>query len=1177
MALNSKTNLHVVDIIGEGPIEGLTKNRNSIFLDETEVPGKRAGTYDFEFKDGMPKQPPFSDQTAFKDNVTTLIDVGVQVGANYSETVDAESKVTDRDYGQGVVVRTITDSFVDDIQLIFTVPKLYCQGMEGLAKGQLFFAQIKFEVAVQGSKGGYQPIDLLTTDGTTDGNIIKGISTSNYQIKTQPIKLDERKFGNGPYNIRVRKKRFKNREDAFEVQINDFEDISKKTPLANTRADTLIWSSIIARKNVKINYANTACIASSIDSELFNTLPKRAYQVRGLKVKIPSNATPRADGSLEYNNTIPFDGQLKDGLHWTTCPICCFYDMLTNARYGAGDFIDAANVSWIDLIELSKYANELINKDFSNPAAGTEPRFAINTVIGSRADAYNVLQDLASVFRGMIYWKSDTVQVAADHGNLDGSVLDPVHVFNNSSVVGGGFEYSGSSLKTRSTRVTVRYNDPDNFYKPDHVIIENRALIDKYGFQERDVVAFGCTSKYQAQRMGRWILTSEEVDGNIVSFSVGLEGLAVLPGQIFAVSDAMRQGARLAGRVAGAEFDFVIGDQTITLPSGSNNVLTVVLPDGTVEAKPISSVVGTRINVSSPFSQIPADDAVYTISNNSVENQKFRCLSVGEGEGGVYVITGVQHVDNVYSVVEGKDSQLDFADISIFDEKPNAPTDLQVTFAEISQNDNTVNRTTFSWSRGLEATAVKFKVRYRVGSGNDIEAETTNTYINIDGLPVGATFFGQVKSVGPAPNNKESVFATLTVAIGSPDISTGVDGLTSQTLPPDPENVTIEAVGKDQAVLRWNVPSIGGNILNLTAVVRHSDKTSTTNPASWADGSLLRTVEARAGYVSLPLIEGTYLVKFETKTGIRSQNAIIAIINLPDGIPRFNLEVINEHQDPFEFQGQKDGVYYNDDLDGLVLGGDAFLDDISGTFDNLTSVDFIGTQNASGVYHFAKTLDLGAKYSILLKRRLLMRGIYTSDLIDSRTELINNWTDFDGLVPDDTNVSVYFRKTDNASVDEYQVTEDGFSLQLEDASKIKLNSNLEFEDWIPLENGNYVGRQFQFKAELETFHPDQTPLIDQLGCLIQLERRVESSQLIYSGEGTKDVAFEYPFYVDADTKVAVSIVAYDMQTDDYFEMSEATATGFSVTFKTSFDGDQVVSRRFRYTATGYGTLQPTTP
>jgi len=1175
MALNSTTNLYFVDLICEGPIEGLaTENRQSIFLDETKAPNKNQETYDFALLRGTPKQRPFGRRTTFKDSVTTLVNVGVQVGENYSEIVNTNNQVTKRNYGEGSVVRTITDTEIDSVKLVFTIPKLYCQGMEGLAKGQLFFAQIKFQVAIQAKGCGYEPVDLLDTDGLQPGgNIIKGISTSNYQIQTSEIKLTD--FGDGPWNIRVKKQQFRNKEDAFEVQFTDFENIPKKTPLASSRANTLIWNSIIKISNVKVNYANTACIASSIDAELFNTLPKRAYQVRGLKVKIPSNATPRQNGSLKYDNKIPFDGQLQKRLQWTTCPVCCFYDMLTNSRYGAGDFIDTSNISWIDLIELSKYCNQQIPKDPFNPDKGQEPRFAINTVIGSQADAYNVLQDLASVFRGMIYWKADTVQVAADHGNIDESVLDPIHVFNNSSVVGGGFEYSGSSLKTRSSRVTVRYNDPDNFYKPNSVIIENQSLIAKYGVQERDVIAFGCTSKHQAQRMGRWILASEETEGNVVSFSVGLEGLAVLPGQVFAVSDAMRQGARLAGRVAGAEFDFVIGDQTIALPSGNNNVLTVVLPDGTVEAKPISNVVGTRINVSSPFSQIPADDAVYTITNSSVENQKFRCLSVGEGESGVYVITGVQHVDNVYSVVEGKDSQLDFADISLFDEKPEPPEDLQITFAEISQNDNTVNRTVFSWSRGLIATAVKFKVLYRIGSGNDIEVETTNTYINIDGLPVGAAFFGQVKSIGPAPNNKESVFSALNVIVGASDVTTTVGGRATQTLPPDAQDVTIEAVGKDQVIFRWVIPATGSNIVNLTAIIRHSDKTDGTG--AWADSSLLRRVEARTGYVSLPLIEGEYLVKFETKTGARSENAVSAIIDLPDAIPRFNLEIAREHQDPFEFQGQKDDVYYDDNLDGLVLDGDALLDNIANTFDDLTAVDFTGTQGVAGIYHFGKILDLGAKYSILLKRRLLMRGIYTSDLIDDRIELIDNWTDFDGVIADDTNASVYFRKTDQESIAAHQVQENGDFLQLEDGGKIKLSSNLEFEEWIPLENGNYVGRQFQFKAELETFHPDQTPLIDQLGYLMQLERRTENSELIYSGEATKNVTFEYPFYTDDDTKVAVSIIAYDLQSGDYYEMSEPTATGFSVTFKTSFDGDEVVSRSFRYTAVGYGTLQPTTP
>ena len=122
--------------------------------------------------------------------------------------------------------------------------------------------------------------------------------------------------------------------------------------------------------------------------------------------------------------------------------------MVTNKRYGAGDFVQASNLSWVDLYPLARYANQLV----TNPDGTTEPRFACNIVISAQAEAFNVLQDLASIFRGMLYWKADTIQVAADHGVLGNiyTALDPVHIFTNSNVVGGGFNYSGSSLKTRS-------------------------------------------------------------------------------------------------------------------------------------------------------------------------------------------------------------------------------------------------------------------------------------------------------------------------------------------------------------------------------------------------------------------------------------------------------------------------------------------------------------------------------------------------------------------------------------------------------------------------------------------------------------------------------------------------------------------------------------------------------
>ena len=151
--------------------------------------------------------------------------------------------------------------------------------------------------------------------------------------------------------------------------------------------------------------------------------------------------------------------------------------MLTNETYGAGDFVSDNNVSLVDLYPLARYCNQLIEipDDESDDVNATkkEPRFAINTVIGNQISAYKLLQNIASVFRGMTYWASNTVNVGADHGNLDGSNVDPVHLYTNANVIGGVFSYSGTSLKTRSTSIRVRYNDPENLYKPNVVVVED--------------------------------------------------------------------------------------------------------------------------------------------------------------------------------------------------------------------------------------------------------------------------------------------------------------------------------------------------------------------------------------------------------------------------------------------------------------------------------------------------------------------------------------------------------------------------------------------------------------------------------------------------------------------------------------------------------------------------------
>ncbi len=1203
MALNSKTTLKIIDALCEGPIEGLVetgdREKKSVFLNETIVTRQQLTdrTVQFLTKEGTGTQGTFEEGSTFEDQQTTIIDVNREIGSSYSEELTSDNKVKSRNYGKGQVVQAITQTDIDFVELVFTIPKLFCVAEEGLARGQLFFAQIKLELHICGVDGAWgKPIDI-EVESQEKKNIIKGICTSAYQFKTQAIDLTGKK---GPYKIRVRKIEFNEPEDAFEISFRDFEDVPKKTPIASKRADQILLTSIIVGKKFGTAFPHTALVSLSLDAEEYSTLPARAYDVKGLKVQIPSNASVEKSGRLKFDN-VPFDGSLQENRAWTTCPVCCFYDLLTNKRYGAGDFINESNLNWVDLIEIAKYCNEQVEYVDDQLQTQKEARFAINTVIGSQAEAFSVLQDMASVFRGMLFWKSDNVQIAADHGELNDTVesapknVPAIHVFSNSNVVNGSFSYSGSSLKTRSTRVRVRYNDPDNFHKPNFICIEDRSLIDKYGVQEKSVVAFGCTSKHQAQRMGRWIMQSEKLHDETVTFSVGLEGLNVLPGQVFEVSDEMRFGTRLAGRIVGVSNDstppFVRIDQTASLPSGTNNKLTVVMKDGSIETRDIASVSGNEVRLASAYTQVPPDDALYAIKNDSAVLSKYRCLSVAEGEEGTYAVVGVKHVDGIYRVVEDPSAKLNSPNPFFFGAEPSTPTDVKITFQQIDDGRNTTNRATVSWTRGLSGSVISFKIRFKVGDGgNWINQTTNNNSIDIStGLVPGKQLIVQVKAIGPDPDRKESAYSTgVTREIPVGGTSDDSSDLAQVTLPPDPEDVTIEAIGVDQVALRWGATASGQKLEGFIAVIKHSSKTD--GSGSWANSSILRKIEARTTSVVLPLLNGEYLIKFQNEQRLRSASAVSAIINIPDGIPRLNHEVIREDQLANEFGGDKVGVYYNQDYDGLILDGDASFDDISNLDGFTANIDsHFGTQLVRGEYFFQKTVDLGNKFSVRIQRVLTTRGLYASDLIDDRTELVDTWSDFDGLLPDDTNVEVYFRKNIDS---QNSLTPAGLTgdIALEDGSKILQEDNsskfnreavLEFEDWIPLENNAYAGRFFQFKAVLTTDHVDQTPIVDQLGVTLQFERRTENSTT-FSSESLRtlrdndpeiltDVVFINAFYADADTEVTVGITAFGLQSGDYYRITNLTGAGFDIDFYDS--SNTVIDRNFQYTAIGYGTKQ----
>lgn len=818
MTLRSESTITILDLLCEGPIEGLalpiTNNKTTESILFNDNPVKIVGTVNdiedqddssifFDLKLGTAKQKDLKGNFFQKAKNTEIITLNKEIGSNYTEDINVvKNIVKKRNYGGGTFFQKIRDAEIpkdDDtanfIEIIFTIPRLFSQAVEGITNGQLFPATVTYQIDVKTSGKAFKKLIRKS---------VTGISTTNFQVTSGKLELKHKgKALKPPYTIRIRK--IVRNEKDYEVKFTDFEKLPQKTPLSNKRGNTLICSSIkvITPNQTKVKFKNMAYIGVKFSSEHFPSLPSRNYLIKGKKVRIFSNVTKvRNDGSLKFEGS--FDGTFKtddDGnelLIWTTCPVCIFIDMLTNTTYGAGNFIDDNNINLVDLYPLARYANQLVNTP-----DGTEPRFAINTVIGGQVSAYKLLQNLASTFRGMTYWASNVVNVTADHGisnNLDKVhnkhiEHDPVHLYTNSNVIDGAFSYSGTSIKTRSSRVIVNYNDPTNNYKIDSVIVEDKDLISKFGVNEREIVAFGCTSKYQAQRLGQWTIKSEELDAQVITFSTGLDGLAVLPGQVFAVSDLMKTGLRLSGRVgAGSNSKNIQLDQDYSGLSADSatDTITLTLPDGTLEKRFINAFSSNnRVNILGSISTLPLQDSVYVIERSTVQAQKFRCIDVKSNNDGTYTITGVEFNDSIYEAADDTTSTTnlidDDRDISFLDEAPAPVTDLVVTFAKVKINNNTVNRAIFQFNRGINGPSVKFNIRVFQGGTKIKEVLKTNqTSLEVSGLKQGKQIKCNVQSVGIFDQTSQKVVLKDTVPSFKNSSTIGAISASSTVSVPNP-------------------------------------------------------------------------------------------------------------------------------------------------------------------------------------------------------------------------------------------------------------------------------------------------------------------------------------------------------------------------------------------------------
>jgi len=1069
-SLQSKQFATVLDLLCEGPIQGLDDGYKSIYLNGTPVQSA-SGSNNFEGY-SIATRNGTQDQTYIPDSMGAQSEKVVGVAVTQSVPV----------------TRTITDSDVDRVRVTIKIPSLQIIENDGDITGH----SVTYQIQAQYNGGGFNTVKTDTVNGKT---------TNAYQ-RDYLISLS----GAFPVDIKVVR--------------TSADDSSSRQQSAT------IWTSYTEIIDEKLRYPNSALCYLRFDAKNFNSIPSRKYLIRGIKVKIPHNATVDTSthlGRITYSGV--FNGTLGAAT-WTNDPAWCLYDLLTNTRYGAS--IPASSLDVYDFYTISQYCNELVD----NGKGGQEPRFSLNIVINARDEVYNVIQELTSIFRGISYYSAGSLVLLQDKPQ------DSQYLIGPSNVVGGDFLYSGTSQKARHTTASVGYQTYENLGEVETEYVEDADAVSKFGVINKDIRSVGCYSQGQAHRIGKWLLLSEQNLTQTVSFSISIEsGIILRPGMVIDVADPVRAGTRRSGRCStGSTTTQVILDSStdLAVDLGNSPTISVLLPNGLVETKTVTAISGATVSISGAFSEAPAAQTVWMIQTTDVQSQQYRVISIAENADATYACTALEYNSSIYASIEsGIDlTQRDITDLSA---EPDPVSSLSFTEFLYQDGQTVFSAVDIAWISPRTRVS-EFRVQYKIDNDNWTQVVTTSPSYTIRQTRPG-TLSVQVQAYNYL--GKGSTFTT-----GSTDL------VGKTAVPANVQNLSFEAIGPNSGRLRWDQTvdldvKVGGKV-----AIRHSSKTD--GSGTWANSVSL--ISAKSGVQTeaiIPLVEGEVLVRFVDDGGRVSASSASVIVDLPDTMNQLGVFTDREDTDSPPFQGTAVNCHYSDTESALVLDGQN-IDEMP-DFDAIVNFDVLGDVDSSGTYTFDEKLDLGAIYSLDLKRHFATVGYLPNDLLDSRAATVDTFADWDGEVQN-VDAKLYVRQTDNDPA----------------------SGGASWSSWQEFVNGTFRARGFEFKTTMTSSDTDESIKITELGYSATLQRRTEQSNgNIASGAGTKTITFSRPFFVGtsalggANSKLpSVGITAQNMATGDFFEMGTVTGSQFQVTFKNSSGSS--VDRNFTWSATGYG-------
>lgn len=638
------TDGHLLMIVSEGEIEGLATNN---FSKDVYLNGLQAGASTVE------------DVTLTSGNQEETVPTNID-SAGFHLAIGQTLGKTEDDEPNPQVVRSFNQPDADKLKVrIVRGPSyqiLNSQNKQGGAptvKYRGFRDSLKeneplppeaqqvltWNIRIIDSDGGVIIDKTVSEDSQLKSRkVYEGLGTINITGRPQPIAIQMTRLDKGgvpdPVNV--------------EGGANNYSHQWVKGDVELVAAD-IMWDE-------KLVYPRSALLGMKFTVGEFTQMPSVQGLFKGIKVP-----------TLNSN--------LKVSYAYSNNPAYVLLDLLTHPRYGCGGrAYVTTGANGQSVIEPGISIQDIDLASFKVAADYCDVHsIEFNAYINRKGGALDLIRAVSATFQGSLVYAGGYVSVIIDK-KLEQSSQAQFRLYSEANTIqetddsgeitAPCFVYEGTAKQARTTAIEVSYVEPSEFYIERKESLEDRNAIERYGYNQKTIRALGCTSRSQARRLARYVLASNQLNTETISFSVGTEGAMLLPGDICLIADPLKTRMTSGGRVKIASSTSIVTDRELDVPQNPGRLVLYVYGNtGIAHSYPVSSVNGSIINTGSvPLNPIPTSMHMWILVDEENENKfrRYRVQSVKEESNGIYDVTGVLYTDRKFDFVEGDDDDLDY-------------------------------------------------------------------------------------------------------------------------------------------------------------------------------------------------------------------------------------------------------------------------------------------------------------------------------------------------------------------------------------------------------------------------------------------------------------------------------------------------------------------------------------